>query len=156
MQQPKGTNWAAIILGIVLVVICLGCLFLILPNLLDGEEAAPPQEQTLEQPTPELLPTNPPLPTEPPDEPAEPPPPDQLPENPEQLPTDPGGQLHDICRSVGGTGLLALFGMVASIKRRKARRQRYRKDGFFNRVNYMTGVATIGSLLSPLLVLLAR
>ena len=125
VQQPKGANWAAIILAIVLVVVCLGSLFLILPNLLDGEGAAPPPEATLEQPTLEPLPTDPPQPTEPPDEPGEPPPSEQLPEIPEQLPEDPGGQLPDICGSIGGAGLLALFGVVASHKRRKGRQQPY-------------------------------
>jgi len=116
VSQPKVTNWTAIILGgLLLVVLCGGFSFFILPRLVgdQGTEVQP----TAEQP----LPTQP---EPPPIQPTEVPPTEQAPEQlPEQLPEvpsePPSGGLPDICGSIGGVGGLVLVSVVMTRKRRK-------------------------------------
>ena len=107
VSQPKGTNWTAIILGMLLVIIiCGGISFFILPRMMDGKETGGVQP-TVEQPT---IAPPPEQPTElPPEE-----PPAQLPELPSE-PPDNG--LPDICGSIGGVGGLAVLVVVLTKKR---------------------------------------
>lgn len=112
VSQPKGTNWTAIILGVMLVAVICGGLFFIVPRLMDGqgEDVVQP---TAVQPLPEQ-PTEAPPPEQPPEQPPEEPP-AQLPE----IPSDsPGNGLPDICGSIGGVGGLAVFAFVIAKKRR--------------------------------------
>ena len=108
VSQPKGTNWTAIILGILLVAVICGGLFFIVPRLMDGQGTDVVQP-TAEQPLPEQ-PTEAPPQEQPPEE-----PPANLPE----VPSDPPGNgSPDICGSIGGVGGLAVFAFVIAKKRR--------------------------------------
>jgi len=119
VSQPKGTNWTAIILGVLLLaVLCGGFAFFVLPNLRDGQETDVIQPTAI-QPLPEQ-PTAAPPPPEQPTEvpPAEPPTeqlPEQLPEGPSEPPND---GLPDICGSIGGVGGLVLVSVLMAKKRR--------------------------------------
>jgi len=116
VSQPKGTNWTAIILGVLLVVvICGGFSIFVLPRLMAGQGSDVVQP-TAEQP----LPTQPEIP---PVQPTEAPPTEQAPEQlPEQLPEvpaePPSGGLPDICGSIGGVGGLVLVSVLMAKKRR--------------------------------------
>ena len=113
VSQPKGTNWTAIILGVLLVVVlCGGFSFFVLPRLMGGQDTDIVQP-TAEQPLPEQ-PTVAPPPEQPPEQPPEEPP-AQLPEIPSDQP-DAGSP--DICGSIGGVGGLAVMAVVLAKKRR--------------------------------------
>ncbi len=116
-QAPaeKGTNWLAIVLGGLLIVLfCVGA-YLIIPGILGDQEAtpeAPPVEATVAPPPTEI----PPEPTQPPvEQPTEEPP------LAEQLPEEGGGILDQICG--GSAGLIissvVLSGVFALRKRKK-------------------------------------
>jgi serine/threonine protein kinase len=121
MEQPKGTNWAAIILGVLLLGLLSLALILILPGLQNEEEAQPtppPVEVTVE------MPTQPPVeqPTAPPEQPTLPPeqPPAEVPEQLPEEPDDSGGGLPGICGSIPlAGGLVALSGVFAARRRRE-------------------------------------
>jgi len=119
VSQPKGTNWTAIILGVLLLAVLFGGFaFFVLPNLRDGQETDVIQPTAI-QPLPEQ-PTAAPPPPEQPTEvpPAEPPTeqlPEQLPEGPSEPPND---GLPDICGSIGGVGGLVLVSVLMAKKRR--------------------------------------
>ena len=141
--QKSGTNWLAIVLGVILVgIICVGGFFglqYIMGN--DGTETEqpPPGETiivpTVIVPTQEIPPTQPPeQPTQPPEIPTEEPPVEEPPtegpppeETPAQLPEvlpeepggSPGGGLPDVCGSVGSVGVgIGLVSLTAFKKRR--------------------------------------
>lgn len=140
----KGPNWLAIILGVALVALLCACAVLLGPriyNSIAGRTPAPTQpiEVTVVIPTQEPRPTVPeqpaptepigPAPTEPvepaPTEPAEPAPTEPVepaPTEPGQPPDQglpPGGNLPDICGSVGFIGAAALLGGVVTTRRRR-------------------------------------
>ena len=131
VEQPKGSNWTAIILGVLLIGLVGLALFVILPRLQNEEEAQPtppPVEVTVEMPTqpPVEQPTAPPeQPTMPPEPPTQEPPPEQPPaEAPEQLPEDPddsGGGLSGICGSSSLAGGLVVLAGVFAMRRRRER-----------------------------------
>lgn len=115
ISQPKGTNWTAIILGmLLLVVICGSFSFFILPRLM-GDDGTDIGQPTAIQPLPEQ-PTVAPPPEQPPEAPTIEQPPEQLPEEPSE---PPGGGLPDICGSISGVGSLALVSVLMTKKRRK-------------------------------------
>jgi len=122
ISQPKGTNWTAIILGVLLlVVLCGGFSFFILPRLI-GDQGTDIVQPTAIQPLPEQ-PTVAPPPEQPTEAPPPEQPPEQLPEEPPaQLPEEPseppGNQLPDICGSIGGVGGLVLVSVLMAKKRR--------------------------------------
>jgi serine/threonine-protein kinase len=114
VQQARGTNWTAIILGIILVGVLIGGAFLIFSRLSGGDGAA-------------VLPTDPPVvqPTAPPAEqpPGEGPaqPPIDRPDRPDlQLPEG----LPDFCYSIVGAAGIAVFGITAVAKKHQ------RKPGY--------------------------
>jgi len=120
VSQPKGTNWTAIILGVLLlVVLCGGFSFFILPRL-RGDQGTDIVQTTAIQPLPEQ-----PTVAPPPEQPTQAPPIEQPPEQlPEQLPEEPseppsGGGVPNICGSIGGIGGLVLVSVVITRKRRK-------------------------------------
>jgi serine/threonine-protein kinase len=120
VDQAKGTNWTAIILGVLLVAVIAAAAFLIIPPLLQGDEGTiAPTQPPVEQPTepPVEQPTEPPVeqPTEPPAE----PPPEQLPEVPDN--ELPGGGLPDICGSIGMIVGISVLGVMWSHPKRKRR-----------------------------------
>jgi len=115
VSQPKGTNWVAIILGVLLlVVLCGGFSFFILPRLM-GDQGTDIVQPTAIQPLPEQ-PTVAPPPEQPTEAPPIEQPPEQLPEEPSEPPS---GGLPDICGSIGGVGGLVLVSVVMTRKRRK-------------------------------------
>ncbi|MFN2302601.1 MAG: serine/threonine protein kinase, partial [Anaerolineales bacterium] len=117
VQQAKGTNWTAIILGVVLVAVLIGAAVLIIPRLLDDDEMVDdPTVPTVEQPTapPIEQPTEPPVEQPPVEEPTEDPDDPGL-ELPEGLP--------DFCYSIVGAAGLAAFGMTIAYRK-------HRKDTF--------------------------
>jgi serine/threonine protein kinase len=111
VQQPKGTNWTAIILGVLLVAVIAAAAFLIIPPLLQGDEAeVAPTQPPVEQPTqpPEEQPTEPPA-----EEPTELPPEQTLEQPPEQPDNElPGGGTPGICSSLGMAAGIAVLGLV--------------------------------------------
>jgi serine/threonine protein kinase len=116
VSQPKGTNWTAIILGVLLVaVLCGGFAFFVLPNLGDNQETDVPPP-TSEQP----LPTQPaPPPEQPPEQSPPEQPPAQLPAEPPEEPSQPPDfELPEVCGSIGGVGGLALMSVLMARKRR--------------------------------------
>jgi outer membrane biosynthesis protein TonB len=124
VQAAKGTNWTAIILGILLVIALAAVAFLVIPPLLDDDDVAvvDPTEPVVEQPTeaPEE-----PAPTEPPEEPPEQAP---APDDPVTLPVE---QRPDICASLGFGAGIAVLGLTLSYpgrKRRTGTRGRTRRD----------------------------
>jgi serine/threonine-protein kinase len=110
---PKKTNWAAIILTLILIIVICGGIALVV-GYLTGDQT--PSEPTQAPGITEVVPTNPPVqpteeipqPTQPPTEPGETQEAGQLPELPE-----------DICGSVGFTGGILLLGGLVMIRRRK-------------------------------------
>ena len=113
VQQAKGTNWSAIILGVILVAVLIGAAVLIIPRLLDDDDMVDdPTVPTVEQPTepPTEEPTEPPVEQPPVEEPTEDPDGPGL-ELPEGLP--------DFCYSIVGAAGLAVFGITAAAKKRK-------------------------------------
>jgi serine/threonine protein kinase len=126
-SAPRRTNWAAIILGIVLVVIICGGMVLLFSwwSNREGDDVA--LEPTA---TPvEIIPTDePPEPTQPPEEPEptdvpEEPEPTQPPEEPEptDAPEEPGEppEMPEICNSAGFVGGFFLLGSFLSIRKRQ-------------------------------------
>jgi serine/threonine protein kinase len=109
---PKKTNWAAIILTLILIIVICGGIALVV-GYLTGDQT--PSEPTQAPGITEVVPTNPPVqpteeipqPTQPPEEPGEPPDAVQLPELP------------GTCGSVGFTGGILLLGGLVLIRRRK-------------------------------------
>jgi serine/threonine-protein kinase len=152
VDQPKGTNWAAIILGALLVVVSIAAAWLLITRLMEGQEGEipptqPPVEVTVEvtveiptQPTeePEQPPTEEPEqppteePEQPPTEEPEQPPPEQPeqppPEQPEQLPEPPPEASEDgqpgLCSSLGLAGGAAILAGTISYRRRKPGKRR--------------------------------
>jgi serine/threonine protein kinase len=127
VEQSKGTNWIAIVLGVLLVIIiCGGISLLVVPRILEGqktEEVQQPPAVLPTQPPPER-PTRPPLerPTQPPDEPTQEPP-----QAIQPLPTNegsPGGpQLPDVCGSVGMISGIGILGITWKFNRRRRDRK---------------------------------
>ena len=120
VSQPKGTNWTAIILGgLLLVVLCGGFSFFILPRLM-GDQGTDIVQPTAIQPLPEQ-PTVAPPPELPPEAPPIEQPPEQLPEQLPEEPSEPpgGGGLPDICGSIGGVGGLVFVSVMMTRKQRK-------------------------------------
>ena len=119
VDQTKSTNWTAIILGVVLVAVIALAAFLIIPQLLEGDDVAivPPEEPgapPVEQPTePPVEPTEPPV--EQPTEPVGEQPPDEPGTDPPE--EEPG----EICASIGLVGGVAFFGVVFLQSKRKRR-----------------------------------
>ncbi len=117
VQQPKGTNWAAIILAVLLVVVCIGAAYVIIPPLLQGDEGAvAPTQPPVEQPTqpPVEQPTQPPVeqPTQPSvEQPIAPP--------VEGSPQPPGEGLPGICGSLGMVSGIAVLGIVLAYPKRR-------------------------------------
>jgi serine/threonine-protein kinase len=130
LEQPKGTNWAAIILGVLVVGLLGLALILILPRLGNGEEAQPtppPPETTIEMPTQPPVEVTVEMPTQPPvEQPTQESPPDQpTAEAPEQLPEGPddsGGGLPGICGSIPLAGGIVVLGALSAILQRRAGR----------------------------------
>ena len=114
----KGTNWVAVVLGGILIVVLCIAAYLVVPGLI-GDQATPTEEPPVEA-------TLPPAPTEPPIEPTQPPevqptqPPGETPgiEQPIERPEEGGGILDDICGSIGFIGGALLFAGVLRYKRR--------------------------------------
>jgi len=132
-QQPypppakKGTNWLAIVGGLLLVVILCICAVVFVPQAMEYFTAATPvpateapQEVTIVVPTKEPRPTK-----EPPEQPTQPPPeqptqpPEQPPGEPGEPDAPPGGGLPDICGSGGFAGGFVLLGSVLATRRRR-------------------------------------
>jgi len=114
VSQPKGTNWAAIILGVLLlVVLCGGFSFFILPRLM-GDQGTDIVQPTAIQPLPEQ-PTLAPPPEQPTEAPPVEPPTEQLPDEPS---APPDFELPEVCGSIGGAGGLVLVSIVINKKRR--------------------------------------
>jgi hypothetical protein len=117
VSQPKGTNWVAIVLGLLLVVaICGGFSLFIWPQLQGGQET-PGEPPVAVQPIPTQVPAEPPTeaPAEQPQENA----PAKTPNAPGQ---PPAVQLPEVCGSLGGAAGLAIFGLGASKRRRNTPR----------------------------------
>jgi serine/threonine-protein kinase len=114
VQQAKGTNWTAIILGVVLVAVLIGAAALIIPRLMgDDDMVDDPTVPTVEQPTapPIEEPTDPPATQPPIEEPTDPPEDGPGFELPEGLP--------DFCYSIGFAAGLAAFGMTIAFRKQK-------------------------------------
>jgi serine/threonine-protein kinase len=121
---PKKTNWAAIILGVFLVVvICIGMVWIF--NWWSNQSEETPVEPT--SPPAEIIPTEAPEPTQPPELPSPTVPPEEPPEieNPIETPDD-GVNLPEICNSGGFAGGFFFLGGLLLI--RKHWRVRKRKD----------------------------
>jgi len=95
VQQPKRTNWTAIILSVILIAVLIAGAILIPPLLKGDEEGTAPPEPTLEQPI-------------------EPPP-----DPPADDPSDPGIKLPDFCYSIGGAAGIAVVGITVAAKKKK-------------------------------------
>ena len=134
----KGTNWLAIILGILLIaILCLGAIFIVpqvIEALSEPADVVEPTQPLPTEPPPaatEIVPTEEPRPTRPPiDRPTEPSVPEeptplpeqtqeQLPELTNQPPGEGGAELPGICNSTGFIGGAAIFGIVAVTRKRK-------------------------------------
>lgn len=114
VSQPKGTNWTAIILGVLLVVVlCGGFSFFVLPRLM-GDDGTDVIQPTAELPLPEQ-PTAAPPPEQPTEAPPIEQPPEQLPEEPSE---PPDFELPEVCGSIGGAGGLVLVSVLMAKKRR--------------------------------------
>lgn len=109
VEQPKGTNWAAIILSVILVAVLIGAAAIIIPRLSGDDDVA-------EVPT--QLPAEPP--TQPP---VEQPPVEEPPEPPSEDPDRPGLELPeglpDFCYSIGFAAGIAVFGITVAAKKHK-------------------------------------
>jgi len=112
---PKKTNWAAIVLGILLVIIICGGIGLLF-GLLRGEGEETPVEPTAPPAITEVIPTEAPPPTNEP-EPTQPPENTPEVENPIEPPTD-GPELPSICGSTGFIGGSFIFGSVFMFRKR--------------------------------------
>ena len=118
VQQPKGTNWLAIILGIILIGVLIGGAIWLVPRLTGGDEVADqPEVPPIEQPTEPPV-EQPPVEQPPVEEPTDPPGDGPGFELPEGLP--------DFCYSVVGTAGIAVFGIAAVAKKHK--RETYDDD----------------------------
>lgn len=120
VSQPKGTNWAGIILGILLLAIFVSAVvFYIIPASRNDEEPVIVQPTAVESsPAPTVV-VPAPVPTvvaPPPDQSPENPP-GKLPEAPPWLPED--IELPEVCNSVVGVGALVFVSKVMSKHRRK-------------------------------------
>ena len=103
VHTKKGTNWTAIILGVLLAIAVAAIAFWVVSGIVDDQDEAAvlPTEPVSEQPTAEIPPTDAPAeqPTSPPEEAAPEPPPGE-------------GELPDICGSLGfGVGI-AVLGLI--------------------------------------------
>lgn len=109
VQQTKGANWAAILLGVILIAVLIGGAFLIVPRLIGGDgSAAAPNEP------PVLQPTEPPAEQPPGEGPLQPP--SDRPDRPDfQLPEG----LPDFCYSIVGAAGIAVFGITAVVKKHR-------------------------------------
>jgi serine/threonine protein kinase len=122
----QGTNWTAIILGLILVIVICGGVGLLFGWMNNREGDAGDLEPT--SPPAEIIPTEAPEPTEPP-EPTEAPEPTDIPEEPQ--PTEPpeGGtppELPEVCNSAGFAGGFFLLGSVLMFRKRSG----YKKKNF--------------------------
>jgi len=114
VSQPKGTNWVAIVLGLLLVIVlCAGFSLFVWPRL-QGGQGTPSEPPAAVQPLPTQIPAE--LPTE---APPEPPTEAALTEPPAGTPRPPGSQLPDVCASLGGGAGLGALGLVAMKRRRR-------------------------------------
>ena len=112
----RGTNWAAIILGILLVIILVGGAGLILGwwgNQASEPGTAIPIEPPVEAPPPTQLPEIPEIPVEPPTEAPITPPEDGSP-----------SQLPEVCNSIIGAGGIVILGGVLAVQKRSASKRR--------------------------------
>ena len=115
----KGTNWVAVILGGILIVVLCIAAYQIVPGLI-GDQETPTEQPPVEA-------TAPPAPTEPPLEPTQPPevqptqPPGETPEieQPIERPEEGGGILDDLCGSIGFIGGAVIFAGVLRFRRRQ-------------------------------------
>jgi serine/threonine protein kinase len=109
VQQAKGTNWAAIILGVILLAVLIGGAFMIISRLSgDDSTAAAPIDPPVTQPN------EPPAGEPPSGEPGNPP--SNGPNRPDfQLPEG----LPDFCYSISGAAGIAVFGIIAVAKKHK-------------------------------------
>jgi serine/threonine-protein kinase len=115
----KGTNWVAVILGGILIVVLCIAAYQIVPGLI-GDQETPPAPPPVEA-------TAPPAPTEPPVEPTQPPevqptqPPEEPPvvEQPIEQPEEGGGILDDLCGSIGFIGGAVIFAGLLRFRRRQ-------------------------------------
>jgi len=108
VEQAKGTNWIAIVLGVLLVAVVVWGAFLVIPPLLQGGDGTiAPTQPPVEQPT-VIQPTQPPevQPTEPS--------PEQTQEQPPEQPDNslPGGGLPNVCGSFGIVSGFAVLGII--------------------------------------------
>jgi serine/threonine protein kinase len=131
VEQPKGTNWAAIILGGILVIfLCAALGYFVLPLLMEGQptevaqpppDAPPPDVQPPDVQPPDVQPPD----VQPPDvQPPDVQPPDVQPPDVQppdvQPPDQPERGLPGVCGSIGMIGSVAFFGFVAvSLRRRR-------------------------------------
>jgi len=116
VEQSKSTNWAVIILSVVLILVCLGGAFLVIPPLLQKDEISltptqPPVEKPPVEQPPVEEPTQPPVAEQPVEEPG------QLPV--EHPPSNSGGQ-PNICGSIAIVGGFACVSVVMANTKRKA------------------------------------
>jgi serine/threonine-protein kinase len=123
---PKKTNWAAIILGIVLVIVICGGLGLLL-GWWSSQDGEPPVEPT--SPPAEVIPTDaPPEPTEPPEPTQEP-----EPTEPPEATTPPEGgeppELPEVCNSTGFIGGFFILGSVLMVRKRSRQNEKLMKSG---------------------------
>ena len=109
VQQAKSTNWTAIILGVVLIVVLIGGAILVIPRLFGDDGAA-----VLPDEPPVIQPNEPPAEQPPGGEPGDPP--ANNPNRPDlQLPEG----LPDFCYSIVGAAGIAVFGITAVVKKNK-------------------------------------
>ncbi len=119
------TNWVAIILGVILVVvICIGMVWIF--NWLNNQNGETPVEPT--SPPAEIIPTQGPEPTQEP-EPTLEPEPTQPPEEPPNVenpiePPDGGVNLPEICNSGGFAGGFFLLGSVLMLRKRSSSKRK--------------------------------
>ena len=118
VQQSKGPNWLAIILGVILIGMIIGGSILVIPRLLEGDEVAEVTlEPTAEQPTAPAVeePTNTPI-----EQPTV--------EEPTEEVVDPGIELPEglpnFCYSIVGASGIAVFGITAAVKN-------HRRDDYY-------------------------
>ena len=109
VQQAKSTNWTAIILGVVLIVVLIGGAILVIPRLFGDDGAA-----VLPDEPPVIQPNEPPAEQPPGGEPGDPP--ANSPNRPDlQLPEG----LPEFCYSIVGAAGIAVFGITAFVNKNK-------------------------------------